>query len=276
MPTRWRASLPVAASQLAAGHGHDAFALRLLRQLHLPQPPRPTPDDARGRPQLSPARASRAGHARTPTRRSAPLCAATTAEFRAREPRIRRLGARSPRTSRSLSVMRSVSWRVSGRVRQQPAPGHRPVSPHSVWPPNRCFEAERRRTGRSGYSTGEQVPPVWNTLRCMPSRPAKPMPEPNTSICTVLVTTTSLAGIGALPRRPRWHRRLARALRYWLTRTRASPRLSPAGRCRVRAACASGEPAGAPCRSSIPARARRTLQAPAGAAVFPGHGSTTS
>jgi hypothetical protein len=30
----------------------------------------------------------------------------------------RRLGARSPRASRSLSVMRSVRWRVSGRMRQ--------------------------------------------------------------------------------------------------------------------------------------------------------------
>jgi hypothetical protein len=44
-----------------------------------------------------------------------------------RLPSIRRLGAGSPRTSRSLSVMRSVRWRVSGRTQQQPAPRSRTV-----------------------------------------------------------------------------------------------------------------------------------------------------
>jgi len=45
--------------------------------------------------------------------------------------RRRRLGACSPRTSRSLIVKRSVSWRVSRRAQQQPAPRLRtvPASP---------------------------------------------------------------------------------------------------------------------------------------------------
>lgn len=58
-----------------------------------------------------------------------------------------RLGVHSPRTSRSLSVMRSVSWRVFGCTQESPAPRSRTVPA--------CTEGrtlQRRAPFRSGMS----------------------------------------------------------------------------------------------------------------------------